>query len=150
MTEVYCEIPERYTSPEERDLILKETKSIAIAGLSPKEKRDSNMVARYLMKHGYQVIPINPGQREILGERCYRSLEDIPFSVDMVDIFLNPTRIPQVVDQAIAKGVKCVWMQLGIVHNESAQRARDEGIRVVMDRCIKIEHERIQRHQQIF
>ena len=143
MIREYCEIPDRYITPEEIRAILKETEKIAIVGLSPKEKRDSNMVARYLMKHGYQVIPVNPGQREILGEKCYRSLREIPFTIDMVDMFLNPARVPPVVDQAIEKGVKSIWMQLGIVHNESAQRARSEGIRVVMDRCIKIEHEKI-------
>ncbi|MFC1867927.1 CoA-binding protein [Thermodesulfobacteriota bacterium] len=128
------------TSYEIRE-ILREAKTIAIVGISPKEVRDSNRVAKYLLKQGYEIVPINPGQKEILGIKCYGSLKMIPFQVDMVDIFLNPARVPPVVDQAIEKGTKVIWMQLGIVHNESAERAREAGIRVVMDKCVKVEHE---------
>ena len=123
--------------------ILEDCRKIAIVGLSPKEARDSNKVARYLLKQGYEVIPVNPGQKEILGKTCYRSLADIPFQVDMADLFLNPVRVPQVVDQAIEMGVRAIWMQLGVVHNEAAQKAEASGIRVVMDRCIMVEHQRM-------
>ena len=133
---------ENPTSDEIKE-ILKETKRIAIVGLSPKEKRDSNRVAKYLMNQGYEIVPVNPGQKEILGKNCYGSLKEIPFKVDMVDIFLNPVRIPPVVDQAIDMGAKVIWMQLGVVHNESAEKARNASIRVVMDMCIKIEHEKM-------
>lgn len=114
-----------------------------MVGLSPKESRDSNRVARYLMEQGYEVIPVNPGQKEILGKTCYRSLLDIPMEVDMADLFLNPTRVPPVVDQAIERAVRAIWMQLGIVHNMAARKAREAGIQVVMNRCIMQEHKRL-------
>ena len=120
--------------------ILENTDKVAVVGLSPKPDRDSNRVARYLMDKGYSVVPVNPGQKEILGERCYRSLEEIPFHVDLVNIFLNPVRIPPIVDQAIKIGAKVIWMQLGVIHEESAERARSAGLQVIMDRCIKVEH----------
>jgi len=120
--------------------ILENTDKVAVVGLSPKPDRDSNRVARYLMDKGYSVVPVNPGQKEILGERCYRSLEEIPFHVDLVNIFLNPVRIPPIVDQAIKIGAKVIWMQLDVIHEESAERARSAGLQVIMDRCIKVEH----------
>jgi len=123
--------------------ILGKARKIAVVGLSPKEQRDSNRVARYLLEKGYDIVPVNPGQREILGKKCYKSLSDIPGQIDIVNIFLNPSRIPPAVDQAINSGVEVVWMQLGVVDNKSAEKARNEGIRVVMDRCIKLEYERL-------
>ncbi|MBW2066206.1 MAG: CoA-binding protein [Deltaproteobacteria bacterium] len=131
-------------SPEEIRKILESVKTIAIVGLSPKEERDSNRVARYLIGHGYQVVPVNPGQKEILGRQCYRNLSQIPFPVDVADLFLSPTRIMPVVEQAIEKGVKVIWMQLGIVHPEAAAKAREAGITVIMDKCIKQEHEKLE------
>ncbi|MFC1891902.1 CoA-binding protein [Thermodesulfobacteriota bacterium] len=131
------------TSDNELKDILGKTRKIAVVGLSPKEQRDSNRVARYLLEKGYDIIPVNPGQREILGKKCYKSLSDIPGQIDIVNIFLNPSRVPPVVDQAITSGVEVVWMQLGIVDKKSAEKARNEGIRVVMDRCIKQEYERL-------
>jgi predicted CoA-binding protein len=116
--------------------ILQKCRKIAIVGLSPKESRDSNRVAKYLVGRGYEVVPVNPGQREILGKPCFKSLKDIPFGVDMANLFLNPSRVPPVVDEAIELGVRVIWMQLGVVHNESAAKARKAGIEVVMDRCI--------------
>ena len=143
MKEIISEPPE-YTDPsEEIEAILRECRKIAVVGLSPKESRDSNKVARYLMEQGYEIVPVNPGQREILGKTCYRSLKDIPFQVDMADLFLNPTRVPQTVDQASEIGVNTVWMQLGVIHNEAAEKARQAGIRVVMNRCIMTEHRRM-------
>jgi predicted CoA-binding protein len=114
-----------------------------VVGLSPKEARDSNRVARYLIQEGYEVFPVNPGQREILGKTCYRSVADIPFQVDMADLFLNPTRVPPVVDQAIDKRVRAIWMQLGVVHNAAAQKAREAGIQVVANKCIMQEHKKL-------
>jgi predicted CoA-binding protein len=129
--------------PEKIKEMLRECRKIAVVGLSPKESRDSNKVARYLMEQGYEIIPVNPGQKEILGKTCYRSLKDIPFQVDMADLFLNPTRVPPVIDQAIEIGVNTVWMQLGVIHDEAALKAKESGIQVVMDRCIMVEHEKL-------
>ena len=143
MKEIISELPDHAGPSEEIEEILRECRKIAVVGLSPKESRDSNKVARYLMKQGYEIIPINPGQREILGKTCYRSLKDIPFQVDMADLFLNPTRVPQAVDQAIEIGVNTVWMQLGVIHNEAAEKAEKAGIRVIMNMCIKKEHEKL-------
>jgi len=140
MKEIIYKLPDNVGPSEEIEEILRECRKIAVVGLSPKESRDSNRVARYLMEQGYEVVPVNPGQREILGKTCYRSLKDIPFPVDMADLFLNPTRVPQAVDQAIEIGVNAVWMQLGVIHDEAAEKIRQEGIRVVMDRCIMTEH----------
>ena len=140
MENTSCEMPDGNPPSKEIEEILRECRKIAVVGLSPKESRDSNRVARYLMEQGYEVIPVNPGQKEILGKTCYRSLTDIPFQVDMADLFLNPTRVPQVVDQAIEIKVSTVWMQLGVIHNEAAEKAEKAGIRVIMDKCIKREH----------
>lgn len=123
--------------------ILDECRKIAVVGVSPKPERDSHRVARYLMEQGYEVIPVNPGQREILGLPCYGNLEEIPFQVDMADLFLNPARVPAVVEQAVRKRVPVIWMQLGVVHAEAAARARAAGLRVVMDRCVMAEHKRL-------
>ncbi len=123
--------------------ILQSVRTIAVVGLSPKESRDSNRVARYLMGRGYEIVPVNPGQRVILGKPCFASLKDIPVKVDMADLFLNPTRVPPVVDEAIEIGVRVIWMQLGVVENESAEKARGAGIQVVMDRCVMRELQRM-------
>ena len=122
--------------------ILENSKIIAVVGLSPKEERDSNKVARYLMEQGYEVVPVNPGQKEILGLPCFKTLKDIPFPVDVVDLFLNPKRIAPVVDEAIGIGARVIWMQLEIVHGEAGEKARKAGATVIMNRCIKIEHEK--------
>jgi len=143
MTDIQCEIPDSNLYTDEIREILQGSKKIAIVGLSPKEERDSNKVAKYLMGQGYEIVPVNPGQKEILGKECYKSLKEIPFRVDMADLFLNPVRIPSIVDQAIEIGVKVIWMQLGVVHNDAAERAREAGIRVVMNKCTKIEHKKI-------
>lgn len=134
------ELPDNNPSSDEIKEILERYKKIVIVGLSPKEERDSNRVARYLLEQGYEIVPVNPGQEEILGKTCFKSLTDIPFTVDLVDLFLNPARIPPVVDQAIEIGARVIWMQLGVVHDEAAEKARKAGIQVVMNRCIKIEH----------
>jgi predicted CoA-binding protein len=130
-------------SPDEIKNILERSKKIAIVGLSPKEERDSNRVAKYLMEKGYEIVPVNPGQKEILGQDCFKTLTDIPFKVDLVDLFLNPERVPPVVDQAIEIGAPVLWMQEGVIHHEAAQKAREAGLTVVMDRCTKREHKKL-------
>jgi uncharacterized protein len=141
METTQCEMPDHMPPSKDIEKILQNSKRIAIVGLSPKTFRDSNKVARYLLEKGYDVIPVNPGQKQILERTCYKSLEDIPFAFDVANLFLNPTRVPPVVEQCIHIGVKAIWMQLGIVHNESASKARAAGIEVVMNRCIMQEHE---------
>lgn len=123
--------------------ILETTKTIAIVGLSPKEDRPSNGVARFLMARGYTVIPVNPGQSEILGQACYASLKDIPVKVDMVDVFRNAADVPPIAADAIAICAKTLWLQLDIVHEGAAERAAAAGLDVVMDRCPKIEYPRV-------
>jgi predicted CoA-binding protein len=120
--------------------ILKNYRVVAVVGLSDKPERPSYRVAQYLQQHGYRIIPVNPGRREILGEKCYPSLRDIPFPVEVVDIFRNVEAIPPIVEEAIQVGAKAVWMQLDLVEPESAQKAKDAGLQVVMDRCLKVEH----------
>ena len=123
--------------------ILSDYKRVAMVGLSADWSRPSNFAAKYLLDHGFEVIPVNPKYDEILGQKCYADLEDIPTPVDIVDLFQRVDRIPPFVDQAIKIGAKVVWMQLGIIHEEAAQKARDAGIEVVMDRCMKIEYARL-------
>jgi len=123
--------------------LLLETKTIAIVGLSAREDRPSYGVARYLQAHGYDIIPVNPAYEEILGQKCYPDLRSLPKPVDMVDIFRKPEEVGPVVEDAIAIGAKTVWMQLGVINPQAAQRAEEAGLNVVMDHCIKIEHARL-------
>ncbi|MSQ13823.1 MAG: CoA-binding protein [Dehalococcoidia bacterium] len=120
--------------------LLKESKVVAVIGLSPNPARDSNRVAQYLKAQGYRVIPVNPNAEEVLGERCYPSLADVPVKIDLVDIFRRSEDVPPIVDEAIAAGAKVIWMQLGIVHKEAAQKAADAGLDVIMDKCTMVEH----------
>jgi predicted CoA-binding protein len=124
--------------------ILKNYRVVAVVGLSADPNRPSHQVAHYLQVHGYRIVPVNPGCQQILGERCYASLRDIPFPVEVVDIFRKVDAIPGIVDEAIAVGAKVVWMQQGLEEPGSASKARQAGLAVVMDRCMKIEHQ--QRH----
>ena len=123
--------------------ILTDCKRVAIVGLSDKKSRPSNIVGKYLLDHGFEVIPVNPKYGEVLGQICYPDLASIPTPVDIVDLFQRAERVPPFVDDAIAISAKVIWMQLGIVHEEAAQKAREAGLEVVMDRCIKIEHARL-------
>ncbi len=122
-----------------RDL-LTSARTIAVVGLSPKEARPSHQVARYLIAAGYEVIPVNPGQSEILGRPCYPDLASVPVAVDIVDIFRRSEDVGPIVEAAVAIGARAVWMQLGVVNEEAAHRARAAGLTVVMDRCLKVEH----------
>ena len=123
--------------------ILTDYKRVAMVGLSSDCSRPSNFAAKYLLDHGFEVIPVNPKYDEILGQKCYADLKDILTPVDVVDLFQRVERVSPFVDQAIEIGAKVVWLQLGIVHQEAAQKARDAGLEVVMDRCMKIEYARL-------
>ncbi len=131
------------TADTELKRLFETVRTIAVVGCSPRPERPGHYVAKYLQDLGYRIIPVNPGQTEILGEKCYASLRDIPEPVDMVDCFRRAEDIPPVVEDAIAIGAKFVWMQLGIVNEEAAQRAMAAGIEVVMDRCPKIDYPRL-------
>ncbi len=123
--------------------ILRNSQIIAIVGLSPKENRPSHMVGKYLKENGYTIIPVNPGQSEILGERCYASLSEIPVKVDLVDIFRKSDDVPQIVEEAVACNIKNIWLQLGILSEEASNIAQDNDMGIIMDRCIKIDHQNL-------
>ncbi len=135
-----CEMPLRNASPEEVRTLLKNARTIAVVGLSDKPDRDSYRVAAYLQSRGYRIIPVNPTLDEVLGEKAYSSLCDVPEEIDVVDIFRKPEAVPEIVDEAIAVGAKVVWMQEGIAHNAAADKARASGLQVVMNKCILKEH----------
>jgi len=120
--------------------LLKTSRTIAVVGLSSNRSRPSYGVAEYLQSVGYRIIPVNPNESEVLGEKSYPGLEAIPEKVEIVDIFRRPEAVPEVVESAIRIGAKAVWMQEGVTHPEAAERARQAGLAVVMDRCIFREH----------
>ena len=130
------------TTAFDRLRILESYRQIAMIGLSANPFRPSHFAAIYLMAEGYDVIPVNPRESQILGVKCYPSLRDIPSRVEVVDIFREPVAVPAIVEEAIAVGTRVIWMQLGVIHEEAAERARQAGLEVVMDRCMKIEHAR--------
>lgn len=123
--------------------IMRSSKTIAVVGLSPKTDRPSHEVAEYLQQQGYKVIPVNPRAAEILGETSYPDLVSIPMKVDLVDIFRKSEDIPPIVDEAVSIGAKAVWMQEGIVNEEAADKARNAGLLVVMDKCTLKVHKRM-------
>jgi predicted CoA-binding protein len=120
--------------------ILKSSKTIAVVGLSNRKFRPSYGVAEYLKLAGYRIIPVNPNETEILGEKCYARLEDIPEKVDIVDIFRRSEFVPEIIDSAISIGAHAVWMQEGVIHPEAAEKARQAGLFVAMDLCMLKEH----------
>jgi len=140
----HCELALSNASDEEIDTIVAAARTVAMVGVSDNPDRASYQVARYLHEHGVRVIPVNPAISAVLGHRAFASLEAIPaeVAIDIVDIFRRPEFIPELVDSAIARGAGTVWMQLGLVHNEAAGRARQAGLGVVMDRCLMVEHRR--------
>lgn len=116
---------------------------IAVVGLSPNWNRPSYFAAKYMLEHGYTVIPVNPGASEILGQKCYPDLAAIPGKVDLVDVFRKPEDVMPIADEAIRIGAKCLWLQLGVINREAAVKAAAAGLDVVMDHCVKIEYARI-------
>jgi predicted CoA-binding protein len=123
--------------------LLRNSKIIAVVGLSSRRSRPSYGVSEYMQSKGYRIIPVNPNETEILGEKAYSSLDEVPFQVDIVDIFRRSDQVPEVVEAAIRIGAKGVWMQEGVVHEEAAEKARAAGLEVVMDRCILKEHRKM-------
>lgn len=123
--------------------ILQESRVIAVVGLSDDTSKPSYGVSRYMQQQGYKIVPINPKASEILGEKAYPDVTSVPFDVDIVDIFRRPEAVGPHVDEAIQKGAHTVWMQLDIRNEEAAQQAEQAGLKVVMDRCLKIEHNRL-------
>jgi uncharacterized protein len=123
--------------------ILRLNRTIAVVGLSAEWHRPSHFCAKYLQQHGYRIVPVNPRYPEILGETCYARLEDIPFPVDMVDVFRKEADVPDIARSAVAIGAKTLWQQLGVKSAEGDRIARDAGLHSIVDRCVKIEHARL-------
>ena len=131
-----------YEDPHTIQSILNRAKTIAIVGLSPNELRPSNFVGYYLKRHGYRVIPVNPREESILGERSYASIADIPEPVDVVDVFRAPDAVPEIAREAVAARAGALWLQYGVISPEGVEIAEAGGLDVVMDRCMKVEHAR--------
>jgi predicted CoA-binding protein len=123
--------------------ILRSARTVAVVGLSAQWHRPSFFAAKYMQEHGYRVIPVNPGYDTILGEKCYKSLRDIPERVDMVDCFRRSAEIPAIAEDAIAIGARVLWMQLGVENAQARASAENAGLEVVENRCVKIEHARL-------
>ena len=123
-------------TPDQLRSLLREVKTIAVVGLSPRVERPSYRVSRAMQGFGYRIVPVRPAVTEVLGEKAYARLSDIPFPVDLVDVFRNADEVGPIVDECIALGVKRLWLQDGVVNEEAAERARAAGITVVMDRCV--------------
>ena len=125
------------------DQLLKNAKTIAVVGLSGHRWRPSYGVSEYMQSAGYRIIPVNPNETEVLGEKSYAALDEIPGQIDIVDIFRRSEFVPDLVDAAIRIHAKCVWMQEGVIHEEAAAKARAAGLEVIMDRCILKEHRKM-------
>jgi uncharacterized protein len=132
----------RYQDPLTIQHVVHTASTIAVVGLSSNELRASNFVGYYLRRHGYHVVPVNPRETEILGERCYASLPDIPVPVDVVNVFRAPHALPGIARETVAIHAGALWCQFGVVNEEGAQIAEDGGVTVIMDRCLKVEHAR--------
>ena len=130
-----------YQQPEVIRRVLAKPR-VAIVGLSGNELRASNFVGRYLLRHGYDVIPVNPREDSILGKKSFASLTDIPVSVDTVDVFRRPSAVPEIARDAVSIGATCLWLQFGVISEEGVEIASTGGLDVVMDRCMKVEHAR--------
>ena len=123
--------------------MLREGKTIAVVGLSSKRLRPSHGVSAYMQEHGYRIVPVNPAETEVLGEKAYATLGEVPFPVDIVNVFRQPEYVPEIGDEALRLGVKYLWLQEDVVHEAAAAKARAAGVKVVMDRCILKEHRRL-------
>lgn len=134
-----------FKNPDDSKLssLLEKSRNIAVVGLSGNSERDSHRVAKYLIGHGYSVIPVNPSEDVILGQKCYPDLLSIPYRIDIVNIFRRSEHLPGIVEEALALKPLCIWAQLGVYHEEAAEKARRQGIAVVMDLCLKVEHGRL-------
>ena len=132
----------RYQDPLTIQRVLHHAKTIAVVGLSPNELRASYFVGYYLKRHGYTVIPVNPREPEILGERCYPSLVDVPVPIDIVNVFRAADALPAIAEEAVKVGAGCLWCQFGVINEAGARIAEAGGMTVVMDRCLKVEHAR--------
>jgi len=140
-----CEAPGYRNNPELIGKILRTYRTVAVVGISRKPDRDSYRVAAYLKEHGFRVLPVNPAAEEVLGEKCYPRLADIPFQVDVIDVFRKPSALPELADEIISMNPppRAVWFQLGVINAEATQKVADAGIEVVQNLCIKIEHTRL-------
>jgi predicted CoA-binding protein len=123
--------------------ILRDCRVLAVVGLSANWHRPSNFAAKYMQEHGYRVIPVNPQYKEVLGEKCYASLKEIPHKVDLVDVFRKTEDVTPIAEDAIAIGARVLWQQIGVKNQAAAELARSKGLETVMDRCVKIEHGRL-------
>ena len=123
--------------------LLRNSRTIAVVGLSGRRARPSYGVSEYMQSRGYRIIPVNPNEAEVLGEKSYATLDEVPVPVDIVDVFRRSECVPEIVDAAIRIGAKGIWLQEGVVHEEAARKAREAGLEVVMDRCILKEHRRL-------
>ena len=123
--------------------ILRDCRTLAVVGLSAEWHRPSYFAAKYMQQHGYRIVPVNPRYTEVLGERCYPSLADIPHRVDMVDVFRRTEDVVPIAEQAVAIGARCLWQQIGVKNLAAAELARAAGLDTVFDRCVKIEHARL-------
>jgi len=132
----------RYQDPRVIQRIVNTARTVAVVGLSSNPLRPSHFVGFYLLRHGYRVVPVNPREREVLGQRSVERLDQIDEPVDVVDVFREPSVVPQLAEEAIAIGAKALWLQFGVISEAGAERAAAAGLDVVMDRCIKIEHAR--------
>ncbi len=135
-------ISQQINTPDGIERALGSKGRIAIVGLSPKAERDSNKVARYLLDNGFEIVPVNPMVDEVLGCKSYPSVSAIVGDVEIVDIFRRPDDVPPIIDEAVRKGARTVWMQLGVVNEDAARSALESGLDVIMDKCIKIEHQK--------
>jgi predicted CoA-binding protein len=141
--QVVATIPPMSTDAPTLRRILTDCRTLAVVGLSAEWHRPSYFAAKYMQAHGYRIVPVNPRYDEVLGERCYPSLTDIPHPVDLVDVFRRTDDVLPIAQQAIAIGAKCLWQQLGVTNLEADALARAAGLDSVMDRCVKIEHARL-------
>ncbi len=132
----------RYQDPQVIQRVIHTARTVAIVGLSPNELRASHFVGYYLKRHGYRVIPVNPRETEILGEKTVATLQDVPGHVDIVNVFRAPDAVPGIAAEAVAIGAGCLWCQFGVISEEGARIAEAGGLAVVMDRCLKVEHAR--------
>ena len=131
------------TQPEAIRSLLQQARTIAVVGISARHDRPSHEVAHYLQRAGYTIIPVNPAYEEVLGQKCYPNLHEVPGKIDLVDVFRKPAEVMAVVDEAIAVGAGSVWLQLGVIAPDAADKAAAAGLKVVSDRCTKIEHRRL-------